>query len=249
MARNTCEAVDGDRYCTLDAGHDRGAMATLHEQDGSPWETPDIPGGWLDSFTQGYALAQLWASTSEIHDTEGIAGGPDPYAWQDDRDPVWALSAFTPASQAMIRSDVSDFTAANWADLRDLDPGSAGHDFSLSRNGHGAGYFDRGYGELGDRLQDAARVYGSSTASYDADADGSCVSLDDEPAADAEPQLPGPGRTELELPRIDNPVTTDEPVVREPAQYDAAGPGGRLDYWAHISGEAGRYGSDREAGH
>lgn len=39
-----------------------------------------------------------------------------------------------------------------------------GHDFFLTRNGHGAGYWDRGYGSLGDRLTDAAHAYGESTA-------------------------------------------------------------------------------------
>jgi hypothetical protein len=223
----------------------------MNAQHGStPDAAPDIPATWLDSFTQGYALAQLWANTSEIHDTEGTAGGPDPYGWQDGRDPVWALSAFTPASQDMIRADVADFTAANWSDLRELEPGQAGHDFSLSRNGHGAGYFDRGLGDLGDRLQDAARVYGESHATYDADADGSCVTLDDEPMpdadADAAPYAP-PGQTAIPLPAIDNPVTTEQPVVTEP-DYRADGPGGRYDYWAHISGEPDRCGSEHEAG-
>ena len=37
----------------------------------------------------------------------------------------------------------------------------AGHDFWLTRSGHGAGFWDRGLGALGDRLSDAARAYGS----------------------------------------------------------------------------------------
>jgi hypothetical protein len=36
-----------------------------------------------------------------------------------------------------------------------------GHDFWLTRNGHGAGYWDRGYDqEVGDRLTAAAEAYG-----------------------------------------------------------------------------------------
>ena len=35
-----------------------------------------------------------------------------------------------------------------------------GHDFWLTRNGHGAGFWDRGLGDLGERLSEAARVYG-----------------------------------------------------------------------------------------
>lgn len=37
----------------------------------------------------------------------------------------------------------------------------AGHDFWLTRSGHGAGYWDRGLGELGDRLTEAAKAMGS----------------------------------------------------------------------------------------
>ncbi len=37
---------------------------------------------------------------------------------------------------------------------------SAGHDFWLTRSGHGTGFWDRGLGELGGRLTAAAKVYG-----------------------------------------------------------------------------------------
>lgn len=36
-----------------------------------------------------------------------------------------------------------------------------GHDFWLTRNRHGAGFWDRGYGEVGDKLTEAAHAYGS----------------------------------------------------------------------------------------
>lgn len=35
-----------------------------------------------------------------------------------------------------------------------------GHDFWLTRNGHGAGFWDRGLGKLGDELTEAANTYG-----------------------------------------------------------------------------------------
>lgn len=35
-----------------------------------------------------------------------------------------------------------------------------GHDFWLNRNGHGAGFWDRGLGTLGDKLSEAAKTYG-----------------------------------------------------------------------------------------
>src|SRR5215213_9921810 len=36
----------------------------------------------------------------------------------------------------------------------------AGHDFWLTRNRHGAGFWDRGLGDLSNRLSDASKVYG-----------------------------------------------------------------------------------------
>ncbi len=36
-----------------------------------------------------------------------------------------------------------------------------GHDFLLTRNGHGAGFWDRGLGDLGQQLTAAAQSYGS----------------------------------------------------------------------------------------
>ena len=73
-----------------------------------------------------------------------------------------------------MAEDVVDFIAANAADLiayaetihttdGDTPWAWAGHDFALTRNGHGAGFWDRGLGDLGDRLADAARVYGEAS--------------------------------------------------------------------------------------
>jgi hypothetical protein len=39
---------------------------------------------------------------------------------------------------------------------------SLGHDFWLSRNGHGAGFFDRGREEVWRKLQTAAKVHGEA---------------------------------------------------------------------------------------
>jgi len=36
----------------------------------------------------------------------------------------------------------------------------AGHDFWLTRNGHGAGFWDRGLGNIGDKLTDSAHQFG-----------------------------------------------------------------------------------------
>lgn len=42
------------------------------------------------------------------------------------------------------------------------DDAQHGHDFALTRNGHGAGFWDRGYGEAGDYLTKQAHAYGEA---------------------------------------------------------------------------------------
>jgi hypothetical protein len=41
-----------------------------------------------------------------------------------------------------------------------IDLSQAGHDFWLTRNGHGAGFWDRGLGAIGDKLTDLAHAAG-----------------------------------------------------------------------------------------
>jgi len=54
----------------------------------------------------------------------------------------------------------NDFILANREDLELVgDESMHGHDFWLTRNGHGAGFFDRGYGEAGDHLTASARAF------------------------------------------------------------------------------------------
>lgn len=112
----------------------------------------------LDAFTEGYIECLLWSSTY------GEEGTPvdDDFGPED----------ISPEAMAEIVQDCTDFQAANADDLnayaseRSVRPGEsvdayAGHDFCLTRNHHGAGFWDRGLGELGDRLTKASHAYGS----------------------------------------------------------------------------------------
>lgn len=80
-----------------------------------------------------------------------------------------------------VREDVTDFVLANADDLlayvearsphavaeydgqtsADWAAECIGHDFILTRNHHGAGFWDRGLGDLGDRLTKASDPYGT----------------------------------------------------------------------------------------
>jgi hypothetical protein len=113
-----------------------------------------------NSFLRGYITCALWSSND------------------DDGEPLDACfddSDIAPETLASMREDCEDFIEANAIDLKAYaftlgqQPGTvhdsaerAGHDFWLTRNGHGAGFWDRGLGALGNRLSDAAKVYGST---------------------------------------------------------------------------------------
>jgi hypothetical protein len=101
----------------------------------------------IGKFTLAYLECALWSSTDdegnecldENHEINDIAG---------------------PTLARMIEDCVA-FQEAESDDLEEIDPSQAGHDFWLTRNRHGAGFWDRGLGEIGKRLTDAAHAYGS----------------------------------------------------------------------------------------
>jgi hypothetical protein len=56
--------------------------------------------------------------------------------------------------------EVADFCHAMWVDVVACGAGQTGHDFVLTRNGEGTGFWDRGLGEVGDRLTAQCEPYG-----------------------------------------------------------------------------------------
>ncbi len=103
----------------------------------------------LDTFTCAYLECALWSSTD------------------DDGEPFDTNYDITDIAEESINAAIEtcrEFQSAHAALLEQTDasPSQHGHDFWLTRNGHGAGFWDRGYGEVGDKLTDAAHAYGSS---------------------------------------------------------------------------------------
>lgn len=111
-----------------------------------PEHVPADAGGFLS----GYLAAAEWLLDDEVD--RGTVEG-------------WHASAIEDAKQ-----DCDAFEAANaedlalYSELTGRDDESAGHDFWLSRNGHGAGFFDRGTDPVFSRLQKAARVWSGKDA-------------------------------------------------------------------------------------
>lgn len=99
----------------------------------------------LDSFTAAYVECALWSSTDD--DGEPL-------------DSAYTVDDIAPEALRQMVDDCRAFQADQTADLIGMSAEQAGHDFWLTRNRHGAGYWDRGLGAVGQRLTDAAHVWG-----------------------------------------------------------------------------------------
>jgi len=98
-------------------------------------------------FVQDYLAAALWAS----HDDHGKP-----------LDAKYSIEDFSGEAIERAVSESVEFMENNREDLEKAgrgDYGQHGHDFFLTRNGHGAGFWDRGYGAAGDRLTKATKPY------------------------------------------------------------------------------------------
>lgn len=106
----------------------------------------------LRKMVQQYAETLLWQGLAYTSEDE------EPRPMDED----YSLEDIAPEALREIEQDCRHFLAECSADLAGIDAEQAGHDFCLTRNHHGAGFWDRGLGEVGERLTRAAQVYGES---------------------------------------------------------------------------------------
>lgn len=85
-------------------------------------------------------------------------------AWADTPEDIEAGLDFAPYVEEMALADCMRFVGINWELLKDCQPEQVGHDFWLTRNGHGAGFWDRpevyGGKDNAESLSDSARSFG-----------------------------------------------------------------------------------------
>ncbi|UTC28509.1 hypothetical protein GURKE_05070 [Brevundimonas phage vB_BpoS-Gurke] len=141
----------------------------------------------LDAFTQGYiiALFQGWSLAPQTRSDGAwdwmLTDLNESEWWCDDKPaaaPSFRAARFTdlaPETLARIIADCDLFRGTRafdayaeampetaTLDFPDIDSPKAGHDFWLSRNGHGAGFFDGGWpSPHGTALQSAAEAFGT----------------------------------------------------------------------------------------
>jgi len=114
--------------------------------------------GRLDEFTLAYIECALWSTNDE-----STPAGGEPL------DTNYAVDSLTPETLESIAADCKRFQEENADDIAagpdhpeyTAAAERAGHDFWLTRNGHGAGFWDGDWGdELGERLTAACKKYG-----------------------------------------------------------------------------------------
>ncbi len=91
----------------------------------------------IDTIVNAYMEAAIWAD-----------GNSDADFSMDEKFQVW--------------QEVMSFVELAGARLKGIDDEMIGHDFYLTRNHHGAGFWDRGLGERGESLTKLAHTFGET---------------------------------------------------------------------------------------
>jgi hypothetical protein len=121
----------------------------------------------LQEFITGYITCALWSGTDQMSESGG-----------EPLDRNYSVEDLAEEARHKIETECQAFLSANSDDMDEFCAHNAiqdragrseasvmecaGHDLWLTRNGHGAGFWDRGAGDAGDRLSAAASALGES---------------------------------------------------------------------------------------
>lgn len=116
-----------------------------------PEEVEEIPESDLDEFVDAYIECALWSTTDNSDENGG-----EPF------DTSYGPDDLTKETYRAMRKDCEDFLKENYEDIPRDRYKQAGHDFWLTREGHGSGYWDGGWPHAaGQRLTKSSKNYGS----------------------------------------------------------------------------------------
>ena len=110
----------------------------------------------IHSFIEAYVTCMQWSTSGTTPDGEEVESLEQfPISVEAMRKVKEECESFLFAAKHLM-ADLPEWYGANDGGVYAY----AGHDFWLTRNGHGAGFWDRGLGDLGDRLTSLAQTYG-----------------------------------------------------------------------------------------
>ena len=96
----------------------------------------------LDAFTESYLEAALWSSTDE--DGNPLDRNPYEFSGELIEDAIRDCNAFREVASGLLEERADEY---------------GGQDFWLTRNGHGAGFWDGDWPENGDKLTAMAKCF------------------------------------------------------------------------------------------
>ena len=132
-----------------------------------------------EDFMRGYVEAMLWTDTfverpmadeSEHEDVRYWYQSPGRW-WEDTPVDLTDAEAFWNSFAYVILSLDYGKRGENWSRAE-----LAGHDFALTRNGHGANFWNRGPGTIGDMLTEECKPYGEHGVIIEVDDDDNIIS-------------------------------------------------------------------------
>mgnify|MGYP007088038641 CR=1 FL=1 len=98
----------------------------------------------MDSFTKQYLITALWAETD----------GQEPL------DSNYELTDISEETVNQAQKDCEEFRKKAGTLTDGIEESQVAHDFWLTRNGHGAGFWDRGYeNQIGEKLTSIAKEF------------------------------------------------------------------------------------------
>lgn len=106
-----------------------------------------LKGRNLNNIVYAYLVCALWSSSDDD-------GNP--------LDGMYEPGGASPETEKQAREDCENFLTlcdAGRVSLKDWDDAQIGHDFWLTRNHHGAGFWDRGRGRAGEEATKYAQTF------------------------------------------------------------------------------------------
>ena len=107
----------------------------------------------FDKFFSAYITAALWSSNDNS----------DPNTGGDPLDKNYNIDDFDEQSLGILKAHAMSFYSRMWYYIEnedgERDAMNAGHDFWLTQNGHGAGFWDGDWPKYGDMLTKLSRCY------------------------------------------------------------------------------------------
>lgn len=104
----------------------------------------------MNEFLKQYIETALWSSTDESTDDGGMP-----------LDDSYSVNDLAPETLATMTADCAKFEGDNALVMLEFDHTDCAHDFWLTRNGHGAGFWDGDYPEVqANMLTNAAEAFG-----------------------------------------------------------------------------------------